>query len=154
MAFVVDEEAIKRLDGIAAEVAGEPKNYSFLLYCSDGTKLEPHNVDEVLDFANTDKRSLTGISVATEYSKRPRIGLRLNTSGYSSVSYEIDAEDIDFPYIDARLSEWIESVRQWYSAFSFASPFTSFVSGIAWGVGFLLQIISSIPAKQTQLSGF
>jgi hypothetical protein len=123
-----------------------------VLYCSDDTRLEPQNIDEVVAFPNTGKRCLTGISVATEYSKRPRIGLRLNTSGYSSVSYEIDAEDIDFSYLDDKLTEWVDSVRQWYSVFAFSSPTTILISGLFVAVGVALMAIPSASPIRTRVS--
>jgi len=125
-AIVVNEMDLRRLDETIKSIIGseEEKNISILykIKCSDGSKVETSDINDVVNEENLKSRSIENIEiVAYEKELNNSINISLGRGGYfqsTPISYSITGDSREWVYVTAsKIEERIEGLKQWYSFF-------------------------------------
>jgi hypothetical protein len=120
-AFVLDQPALERALHILREVSGDVE---LRVHCSDGSRKYPSSSEELLSLPNTSDQAITRIWLATTYTTSPRVSIDMRNDFEMGPSIEctVDGQDKDVVFLGHRLSEWVSTIRQSYSAIAFSSP--------------------------------
>lgn len=125
-AIVVDEMDLRRLDEtIKSIIDSEDEENINILYkikCSDGSKVETMDINEVVNEENLKSRSIEYIEIiAYEKDLTSSINISLGRRGYyqtTSIFYSIAGDSREWVYLTAsKIEERIESLKQWFSFF-------------------------------------
>jgi hypothetical protein len=135
-AFVLDQAALERVMHILGEVSGDVE---FRVHCSDGSTKYPSSSEELLSLPNTSDQAITRISLATTYARSPRVSIDMRNDFEMGPSIEctVDGQDKDVVFLGYRLSEWVSTIRQTYSAIAFSTP-------TSYGLVFLSYVLGAV----------
>jgi hypothetical protein len=114
--FLVTPEGLSRL------VRGLPvarETLQFDMALSDGTKLRPKTVEEILQYPNPKSREIQTIGISSPYSDSPRCGVLFSMDVLGPVRYEVSGED-DFissasDAIERHLETMVDGGRRFHS---------------------------------------
>jgi hypothetical protein len=117
-AFIVDEAALRRLDGIVRE---HSEGLAYRVMLSDRTTLQPPQFEDVLGLTNSASREIRKISVETLYGAALRIELSIDADGgwSKTLEFTVRGEEKDVVFVSGKLEEWASTVTQWYGLISF-----------------------------------
>ena len=123
-AIVVDEMDLRRIDEIIKSIiSSENEKDISILYtikCSDGSKVETNDVNEVVNEENVRRRGIDNIEIVAHDKKITNlINISFGKKGYyqtTSIFYSITGDSREWVYLTAsKIEERIESFKQWYS---------------------------------------
>jgi hypothetical protein len=129
MAFLLDEERLRRLTSLLKEKAHE-EDISYTVEHSEGTTVIAASIDEILELPNSRRRKITSLTLdapsrdvressSQQYSLFAHITLEDNR--HRPVSYDIAGEYDEVVACSDRLEEHLLGLRQWYTPFIRAS---------------------------------
>lgn len=114
LAYVVDENALRRLDAILQSV-NEVRGYD--VTTKDGFTYGPEDLDKVLSLSNSTDRAIIGLVAYTGSSPdEPSLVVHLKGGALTSVFYQIKAEQAEVADLDDQMKEWVGEIRAWYSS--------------------------------------
>jgi hypothetical protein len=140
-AFVVDEDALRRLNKI---VTDQTSGLTYKVKLSDGTVLHPSDFEEILGLANISRRAIHKISGETAYQAPLRIEFSIDNSMWAkTIDFSVRGEEKDVVFASERLDEWASSVSQWYGFLCFPTGTTTSMQLGAWFGGVALLYLTS-----------
>lgn len=126
-AIVVDEKNLRRLDETIKSIMNQNVtekniNLTYHIQCSDGSKVETDDINEVVNEENLKTHSIDGIKIIASSTDRANsIEISLGDKGIfqtTSIIYSITGDSREWVYLAAsKIEERIENLRQWYSFF-------------------------------------
>jgi hypothetical protein len=136
-AFIVDEVALRRLDGIVRE---HSEGLTYQVVLSDGTVLLPPQFEDVLGLTNSASHKIRKISAETSYSAALRIDLSIDADGGwdKTLKFTVRGEEKNVVFVSGKLDEWASTVSQWYGLISFPRFWTAILQSYAVCGGILL----------------
>lgn len=125
-AIIVDEKDLRRLDETIKSIMNSFNDTNikleYKIKCSDGSKIETGDINEVVAEENSKSRSIENIEiVANDQNFTNTIDISLGSRGYfqtAPIFYSITGDSRDWVYLTtSKIEERIKSLRQWYSFF-------------------------------------
>lgn len=135
-AFVLDAPALQKLDEIVIKDSGA---VSYEVRLSDGTVLEPANLDDVLSLPNPETRQIRRITVSGPYRAPLHINLSVQDDSFDdTVNVSIRGEEKEVVFVSRELDDWVASISKDYGFISITSTKTILVQMSMVAAGFLL----------------
>lgn len=122
VAFLLDEDKLQRLTDILKQKAGAAHKPEYTVLLSDDSSLNTSSLEEVLDVPNTKSRSITSIVVSTPLTSPLHYDLKFANVEDPPVTYEVTGPEDDVRTLAAKLDEFVDGLRQWYSPIVFTNP--------------------------------
>jgi hypothetical protein len=116
IAFVVDEELLRRLEVVLTEVS---KALEYTVKYSDGTTVHYSDIEDIIKQPNVKPHSIISVTAAADDSNGQSgyIILRAIPPSSPSVEYTINGSQRNVIYVADQLDDWIAALRQWFSPF-------------------------------------
>lgn len=115
MCYLVDEEALKRLNEL---VSADGFKLEWLVSLSDGSSLTCSDLTELLSIPNTQERRIERIRCRgdnTAEAKEISVTFRQPNLLNDAVIYEVAGDDKTVIYVSNKLQEFLLGQRQWYT---------------------------------------
>lgn len=136
-AFIVDETALKRLDGI---VRDHSEGLTYRVKLSDGTILKPSEFNDVLGLTNTAAREIRSISIGTSYTAKPlHLEIAIDADmQVNTLRFDIMGEEKDVVFVSGKLEEWAHTITQWYSFLALQTFGFAFIQFCMFTLGLII----------------
>jgi hypothetical protein len=143
-AFVIDEDALRRLSGIVAEVS---ETCDYIVTLESGVTFKLDTIDAVLNVHNPAENPIRAIEVRTSANQEFGVKVRITSerqwrSGYWHVFSTFGEKDAS--YLSQRLDDWVAGIQPWYSGIATLNFILTFF-GVLFTAFLGLLLIALIP---------